>query len=158
MRFRSAAVVLAGSLLLSGCASDVRGELRRTVANITEDANAGDADRVRSGVDELLDQVDDAVRANDIDPAEAARITELARLLKERADLLDPEPSPSPTPVEEPTEEPTQEPTEEPTEEPAPTATRSPTPAPEPSPTPEPTPPPDDDEDEGPLPEVPGTG
>ena len=111
---------------------------------------------MRRGTDELLDQVDDAVRSNDIDAAEAARITELARLLKERAALLDPEPTPTPTP-DEPTEEPDDEP-EEPTEEPAPTPTRSPSPRPSPAPSPtaEPSPPADDDEDEPVLPEVPG--
>jgi hypothetical protein len=145
---RSAALGLtvAATLLVSGCAADVRGELRRDVSRITDEANARDAEGVRRGVDRLLDRLPGAVDSGEVSSAEAARIAELARLLRDRADLLEPEQEP--------------EPTEEPTREPAPTtAPPSPSPSPPPpapSPEPEPEPEPDDDDEPTLVPELPG--
>jgi outer membrane biosynthesis protein TonB len=149
LRRRRAAGLLVVGLLLTGCATDVEGELRRSVADLTDDANAGNADAVRRGADELIAQADDAVRSNDIDPQQGARIIALATLLRDRAGALEtapPSPTPTPTPSATPTQEPTQapEPTEEPDDEPTdePEPTSEPTPAPTtaaPSPTAEPT-------------------
>jgi outer membrane biosynthesis protein TonB len=143
--------VFIGAALLTGCAGDTDGELRRSVADLTDDANDRDADAVRDGAADLIMQVDEALRANEINPDQANRITELARQLGERADLLAPpeEPEPTVTPSPEPTEEPsptdepeeTEEPSPEPTEEPEPdpVPTEEPEPTEEPSPEPEPT-------------------
>ncbi|MFP5219057.1 MAG: hypothetical protein ACLGIG_04870 [Actinomycetes bacterium] len=128
--------LVVGALLVSGCSVDARDEIRGTVEDITIDANARDADAVRRGVAELLDQLDRAVREGDLTSAEAARIAEIAQRLAAAAEALEPEPEPEPTttsPSPEPTtEEPTPEPT---TEEPTPEPTTE-------EPTPEPTEPP----------------
>jgi hypothetical protein len=136
------AAVLCSAVLLSGCAADARGELRKQVADVTQAANAGDADGVRREVDDLDGALDDAVRSGELSSAEAATIASIAASVRERAALLeDAEPAPAP-----------QE--SEPTPSPAST-TRSPSPEPTEDdsvePSPEPTqdePEPDEDEDE----------
>ena len=142
MSRRLASLVLGAALVLSGCAVDVRDEIRGTVEDITIDANARDADAVRRGVAELLDQLDRAVREGELTSAEAARIAEIAQRLADGAEALEPEPEPTPSTTS-PTPSPTTEsPTPEPTTEsptPAPT-TQSPTPKPTTqTPTPQPT-------------------
>lgn len=145
-RSRAAAGLLAAGLLLTGCATDVEGELRRSVADLSNDANAGDADAVRRGADDLIAQANDAVRGNDIDPQRGARIIELATLLRDRAGALgavEPTPtpsSPSPTPSS-PTPTPsTPPPTPSPTPSSSPPPTQEPTPTEAPTPTQQPTP------------------
>ena len=160
---RSGAGALAAVLLLTGCAGDTAGELRREVAELTDDVNNDDPDGVSDSAESLIARTQDAIRNNDIDPAEGARIIELATLLRDRYAALQPteptptpSPSPSPSPTEETeTEEPeTETETEEETEEQTPPpATSPPSPRPTqapPSPSPEPSPPP-----ETLLPEVP---
>ncbi len=157
-RVAGPALAVTGVLLLTGCAADVQGELRRDVAGITDDANARNADGVRRGVEDLLERLDDAVASGELSSPEAARIAELARLLAERADLLAPEVVEEPTeaPTQEPTE-PTEEPEEEPDEEPSPSPTPSRTPPPPPPAAPSPTsePEPEPAPSETLLPEVP---
>lgn len=133
MSRRLAALALGAALALTGCSVDVRDEIRGTVEDITIDANARDADAVRRGVAELLDQLDRAVREGELSSADAARIAEIAQRLSDGAAALDPEPEPEPT-----TTSPTPSPT---TESPTPTpTTQSPTPEPTTEePTPEPT-------------------
>lgn len=164
---RLAATVLCAGLVLSGCSVDVRGELRRSVADLTEDANDRDVDAVRQGAQELIDDIDAAVGSGEVTAEEGARITELATLLRDRADLVAPpeEPAPTedPTPSEEP--EPTQEPAPtqepepseqpEPTQSPRPTPSARPTQAPEPTQQPAPTEEPEEPEDDEPLVPVP---
>jgi outer membrane biosynthesis protein TonB len=133
-RLGTGALLLCAALVLTGCASDARGDLREAVADLTADANAGDAAAVRSGVDAFLALVDRAVRDGEIDTAEGVRLAEIAQRLRAGADALEaPEPTPEPT-----TEEPSPEPT---TEEPSPEPTTQ-------RPTPSPTPAEDDDEDD----------
>jgi hypothetical protein len=104
------------ALLLTGCATDVRGELRKEVADITEAANDRDADGVRREVEDLDGALDDAVRSGELTSAEAAAIAALAASVRERAALLE---TPEPAPHE----------TTEPTPSPAATP-RSPSPSP----------------------------
>ena len=145
MSRRLATLVLGAALVLTGCSVDVRDEIRGTVEDITVDANARDADAVRRGVEDLLEQLERAVREGELTSAEAARIAEIAQRLAAGAEALDPEPEPTPSttsPTPSPTtESPTPEPTtESPTPEPT---TESPTPEPTTeSPTPDPTDPP----------------
>ncbi|HVM27750.1 MAG TPA: hypothetical protein VM433_08760, partial [Mycobacteriales bacterium] len=126
MRRALGAGALCLTLVLSGCAVDARDEIRGKVGDITDAANARDADDVRRGVDELQRLLDSAVRNGEMSSAEAARIAELAALLRERADLLDEQPEPELTPEE------TEEPVEEPEPEPEPTTPPPTTPPPSP--------------------------
>ena len=70
--------VALSALLLSGCASDPRTELRSLVETITAEANDRDAAGVRSAVEDLLRRLDEAVRAGDLTEAEAATVRERA--------------------------------------------------------------------------------
>ena len=149
---RVVGAALAAGLLLTGCAADAEGELRREVADLTDEAAAGDAGGVRDAAESLIARAQEAVRSNEIAPEQGARIIELATVLRDRAGALEPaEPPPTQAPTEEPAEEP---------EETQPPATRPPAPSPtqppptsEPPDTEEPSPTPDDDETL--LPEVP---
>lgn len=134
-----AAGALAVLLLASGCGVDARGELRSAVENITVDANARDADAVRTGVQDLLQRLEQAVRDGDVTRAEADRITALAIRLRDAAGLLEPAQTPSPTPTVARPSPTTASPTPEPTEQPSPTSEPSPTKTPSPTRTPEPT-------------------
>jgi outer membrane biosynthesis protein TonB len=148
---RAGAVALAAALVLTGCAGDTRDDLRSAVADLTADANAGDAAALRSGVDAFLALVDRAVRDREIDTAEGVRLAEIAQRLRTGADVLEaPEPTPEPT-TESPSPEPTTEsPSPEPTpaededdeqeeEEPTPDPTTPPPTSAAPSPTPSPS-------------------
>ena len=132
MRAAAPAAALSLALLLTGCAADVRGELRKEVADITEAANDGDADGVRREVEDLQGALDDAVRSGELTSPEAAEIAAIAASVRDRAALLEeaePEPAPDPTsatpspaattrsPSPEPTPEETEEPTPEPTQD-----------------------------------------
>lgn len=86
---RAAVPGLAAVLLLSGCAGDVRGDLRELVSDITVSANARDADEVRRGVDQLLERLDDALRGDDVTPAEAEVIRNRALAVQAAADAID---------------------------------------------------------------------
>ena len=154
---RAGGVALAAALLLTGCAADVDGELRRGVADLTDAVNAEDADAVRDRAESLIDRTQEAVRDNAIDADEGARIIELSTLLRDRyaaREQAEQAPSPSPVPTTPPPspttvietedeEEETEEPTPPPATTPPPT-TRPPSPRPTqapPSPAPEPSPP-----------------
>lgn len=86
---RAVGTALAAVLLLSGCAGDVRGDLRALVGDVTVSANAGDADAVRRGVSQLLARLEDAVRGGDVTPAEAEVIRDRALAVQAAADLID---------------------------------------------------------------------
>ena len=144
MRRSALTAVLAAGLLLTGCSSDVRGQIRGEVADITRDANARDAGAVRRGVDDLLALLDDAVRSGELTSAEAAEVAAAATAVRERAALLDEvEETPTPEPTEEPESESpspaptTQSPTPQPTT-PSPQPTREPVETEEPEPVEEP--------------------
>lgn len=158
---RAGGAAMAAALLLTGCAGDVDGELRRAVADVTDDANAGDYEAVQDSANALIERAQDAVRSNDVSPEEGARIIELATLLRDRAAALEPaEPSPTPEPTEQTeTETVTEQETEteevetEVETEPSPTRPPSPRPTqPPPSPPTQPSPP---APEETLLPEVP---
>ena len=92
MRRRTAGAALATALLLAGCGgTDARGELRDTVADITAEANNGDADGVRRSVDVLLGQVSQAVADGQLTPEEAGNLERIALAVQQRADLIDSE-------------------------------------------------------------------
>jgi outer membrane murein-binding lipoprotein Lpp len=159
-RVRLAAAVL-GGLLLAGCSADPAGELRKEVRDLTEAANDRDAEQVRDEVDDLLAEIEDAVRSGELTSAEGARLAQLATAVRDAAVQLEPaeEPTPSPTTAS-PTPSPTPSPTRSPTPTRTPSATPSPTeteePEPEPTgdPTDEPTAEPTDDG--GIIPDLPG--
>ena len=128
---RVAAVAGAGALalVLAGCASSPRSELRDASREVLAAANDRDADATAAAADELLSVLRSQVASGDLTDAEAEPLRAAALAVRDRAGLLEPEPSPEPSPEPEPTQEPS--PAPEPTEPP-------PTVAPEPSP-------PDDD-------------
>ena len=86
---RLAAAVVVGVLLLSGCGSDVRGELRDAVADVTAEANNRDADGVRRAVDVLLGRVSQARADGAISAEEAGNIERIALAVQQKADLVD---------------------------------------------------------------------
>lgn len=86
---RVAGAVAAGVLLLSGCTSDVRGELRDAVADVTAEANDRDADGVRRAVDVLLGRVSQARADGAISADEAGNIERIALAVQQNADLVD---------------------------------------------------------------------
>ena len=141
MRRRLLAPALA--LVLTACAGgDPVAERREAVADVTDAANAGDADALREAVEDLLSVLRAQVASRELDRAEADRLRLIAERIVANADLVEPvqEPSPVPT-VEEPSPEPTEEPSPEPTEEPSPEPTEEEE-EPEPEPTEEEEPPP----------------
>lgn len=85
----TAAVAASAVLLLSGCAADASGDLRRAVADLTGAANGRDADAVRDEVQAVLDALDDAQRSGDVAPAEGAVIRERAMAVLAGADSID---------------------------------------------------------------------
>ena len=145
LRPRSAAVVLPLlAVLLAGCASDPRAELRDAVADAIEEANDGDASGLRGALSNLRAEIDSQVRDGDLPAAEASRLLAIVQQLEADAALLEepeePSPSPSPSPTPEETEE---EPSPTPSPSPTPTEEEEepePTPEPEPEPTEEPAP------------------
>lgn len=82
--------VLSG-LLLTGCAADPRDEIRALVEDVTTEANARDADGVRTAVADLVVAVDNAESAGDLPEAEAQAIREAALAVQEGADEIDPD-------------------------------------------------------------------
>jgi outer membrane biosynthesis protein TonB len=151
---RAAAVAGAGALalVLAGCASSPRSELRDASREVLAAANDRDADATAAAADELLSVLRSQVASGDLTDAEAEPLRAAALAVRDRAGLLEPEPSPSPEPSEEPSPEPEPEPSPEPSPEPEPTQEPSPPPEPtEPPPTvaPEPSPPDDDGADDG---------
>lgn len=84
------ALALAGVLALSGCASvSPENQLRNDVAAITDAANAGNADRLRSEVDDLLSTLRTLVGSQDLSAERASRIGQLAEAIRADADLID---------------------------------------------------------------------
>lgn len=143
MRRRALVAAALAAALLAGCSVDARDEIRGTVEDITLDANARDAGAVRRGVDELLRQLDTAVREGELTSAEAAQIAGLATRVRDAAALLEAEPTPTPT-----TESPSPTPSPTPSRTPSPTPTRAPEPTEEPEPTQQTEPPPTEEPEE----------
>jgi len=90
-RARTGALGLALVLALSGCAGSGGAALRDATADLTAAANGGDADGVRSAVDEVLARLDDAQRSGDVTPQGAAVIRERALAVQAAAEEIDPE-------------------------------------------------------------------
>lgn len=90
MRPRAAAATAVAVVLLSGCGTDARAQLRTQVQTITTHANARDASGVRTSVDALLRNVDDAARRGSLTPAEADRLRRTAQAVRTAADTIDP--------------------------------------------------------------------
>ena len=124
------------ALVLTACAGgDPVDERRSAVADVTDAANAGDAEGVLDAVEDLLSVLRRQVASGDLDRAEADRLRVLAERVAANAALVEPAPAPSPEPTEEPSPEPTEEePSPEPTEEePSPEPTEEEEPSPEPT-------------------------
>lgn len=131
-RRRAAAGVSLAVMLLAGCASDPRADLRDRVADVIAAANDGDPDAVRRTAEALISEVQAQATTGDLGGTEANALLELARQVQADAALLEPPPPPpppSPTPSASPT----------PSRSPSPSPSRSPSPSPSPTPEPEPT-------------------
>jgi hypothetical protein len=87
---RAVPAVLVTALLLAGCGTDERDELRALVEGITLEANDGDADGVRRGTEDLLARLDDAVASGALSSDEAALLRDRAQALRAGADEIDP--------------------------------------------------------------------
>ena len=78
------------ALLVAGCASsDPVAERREVVATLTEAANTGDADAVRRHADGLLELLERQLEGEQVDAAEAERLTALAQSVRTNADAID---------------------------------------------------------------------
>ena len=88
---RVASALLLAVLLLAGCGVDPAAERRELVLGITEAANAGDEDGVRTQVDALLKLLDRQVADDELPADEADRLRALAATVRTGADVLDEE-------------------------------------------------------------------
>lgn len=79
------------ALLLSGCATDPRDEIRALVEDVTVEANELDADGVRTAVDDLVVTVDSAVAAGDLPADEGEALRAAALAVQAGADEIDPD-------------------------------------------------------------------
>lgn len=91
---RSARAVLAlgaAVVLVSGCSGSVdpAAERREVVATLTEAANDGDAGGVRRHADRLVELVEQQLAGEQVDPAQAERLTALALSVRAGADAID---------------------------------------------------------------------
>ena len=78
------------ALLLVGCAgTDPVAERREVVATLTEAANTGDAGGVRRHADRLVELVRQQLAGEQVDAAEAERLTALADSVRRGADAID---------------------------------------------------------------------
>ena len=153
-----AAVALA--LLLAGCAGSPQAELDQAVSDVTDQANARNADGLRDAADTLIALLS-AQSGSGFDAAKVKRLQALAQQVEDDAALLErlagpaptatasrtssppstrssspsPTPSPSPSPTPSPSASPTPSASPSPTGGPTTAATTSPTPSRSPSPT-----------------------
>ena len=88
---RPAGVLLLAALLLSACGVDPAAERRDLVLGITEAANEGDEDGVRTQVDSLLELLDRQVADDELPAEDADRLRALAAKVRTGADVLDEE-------------------------------------------------------------------
>lgn len=79
-----------GAGLLTGCGAQ-EDRVRGLVETITVAANQRDAAGVRTGVDDLLTELDAAVRAGDLSAQQAAAVRERAVAVRAGADAIDPQ-------------------------------------------------------------------
>lgn len=77
------------AVLLAGCGTDPGGVRRVQVAEVTEAANARDADLVRSRADALVETLAAQVADKQLAADEAERLTALARAVRAGADAID---------------------------------------------------------------------
>ena len=78
------------ALLLVGCTgTDPAAERREVVATLTEAANTGDAGGVRRHADRLVELVRQQLAGEQVDAAEAERLTALAESVRRGADAID---------------------------------------------------------------------
>ncbi len=141
--------------LLAGCSSSSpEAEVRRGVESVIVAANDEDAVGVRLAVDDLIALLRDQTQRGEITPQEAQAVANAARAVRDRADLLEVEPTPTPTPTPTPEPEPTEEPSPSPSPEPVETEEPEPSPTPEPVETQEPVETEEPDDDDEPIVEL----
>ena len=88
-RGRTLLVAPVFGVLLAGCATDGRAQVRDAVEGVTAAANERDADGVRDAVDDLLAELDSQVASGELQSPEAARVAALARQVRDSAALVD---------------------------------------------------------------------
>lgn len=88
---RAVLVLTAVAVIGTACsgAEDPVAERRGVVATLTEAANHRDAGGVRRQADRLVELVQSQLAAEQVDAAEAERLTALARSVREGADAID---------------------------------------------------------------------